>query len=169
MALYKWRGTGSAYWLPDSTITITDLTSIEPSAISHQDALDLSESTTGVTGFETSTSMVDVPILKYDVSPQIAGDQSFGSPQLVVVDDDGVDVVAQLRQQVIDLLDKGASGVLVFFLHTQEPTAGDRYYAIRLNVVNQVPTLSLDSVASTVGINFAAQTELVKGALAVAS
>lgn len=170
MALYMWRGTGSAYWLPgDIEVGAAGPTLAQ---ISDPDTLDLTDSTTGVSGFESTPNLISVPILRSRTPAQIAGEETFGTPQLVVVDEDGTDVgsVALLRQEVIDTLVPGTTGTLVFFLHTQNPTTAAKCYWVRLNVTAQTPALSLDATAATIAITCAAQHELRKGTVqAIAS
>lgn len=163
MALYMWRGTGSAFWLPEDVEvgengpTLANLTA--------PGVLDLTDSTTGLSGFETTPNNINVPILRSRTAYQIAGEETMGTPTLTVVDDDGTDSVAQLRQEVLDTLVPGAEGTLVFFLHTQDPDVGDKAYWQREKVSAQTPAFTLDAAASTVGITFAAQHALRKGAV----
>ncbi|MBO9555610.1 hypothetical protein [Cellulomonas sp.] len=163
MALYMWRGTGSAYWLP-ADIEVGPLGPTEEQ-LADPDVLDLTDSTTGVSGLETTPNNINVPILRSRTPIQIAGEETLGTPTLTVVDDDGTDSLALLRQEVLDTLTPGAEGTLVFFLHTQAPAVGDKCYWQREVVSAQVPTLTLDAAASTVGITFAASHALRKGAV----
>lgn len=163
MALYMWRGTGSAYWLPaDIEVGANGPTTAQ---IETAGVLDLSDSTTGLSGFETTPNNVNVPILRSRTSYQIAGEETLGTPTLTVVDDDGTDSIADARQLVIDTLEVDEEGTIVFFLTTQDPQAGDRCYWQREKVSAQTPTLSLDAAASTIGVTFAAQHPLRKGVL----
>lgn len=165
MALYMWRGTGSAYWLP-AKFTVGDA---GPTAdmLADPDTIDLTDAVTGLSGFDPSQSLINVPILRSRTPAQIAGEETFSNPQLVLVDDngEGVDPVSVLRQEIIDELVPGVEGTVVFFLHSQNPQPGDRSYHVRSAVTSQVPALSLDATASTIAINLAAQHDLKKGAL----
>lgn len=165
MALYMWRGTGSAYWLP-GTINVGS-TGPTVAQINDTDTIDLTDAVTGLSGFEASQSFINVPILRSRTPAQIAGEETFSNPQLVLVDDngEGTDPVATIRQQIIDELVPGVGGTVVFFLHTQDPQPTDRCYWLRADVASQTPALSLDATASTIAINLAAQHELRKGTL----
>jgi len=167
MALYMWRGTGSAYWLP-GTIEV-DAAGPTYDQLTADGVLDLTDSTTGLTGLDTTPNNINVPILRSRTSYQIAGESTMGTPVLTVVDDDGTDSIAELRQLVIDNLVADEEGTLVFFLHTQDPEPGAKCYWQREKVSAQMPTLSLDAAASTVGITFAAQHPLRKGVLSAAT
>lgn len=165
MALYMWRGTGSAFALPaDIEVGPNGPTLAQ---INDADTLDLTDSTTGLSGFESTPSLIAVPILRSRTPIQIAGEETFGTPQLIVVDENGADAdaVALLRQEVIDTLVPGTTVTIVFFLNTQTPALASRCYWIRVNVTAQTPTLSLDASAATIGITLAAQHELRKGAV----
>lgn len=167
MSLYMWRGTGSAYWLPD-TVNVA-LTGPTLAQLTGTGVIDLTDSTTGVSGLDTQQNTINVPVLRSRTAYQIAGEATMGTPSLTVVDDDGTDSVATARKAVIDTLVDGVEGTLVFFLHTQDPAAGDRCYWQREKVTAQMPSLSLDAAASTIAITFAAQHELRKGAVAGAT
>lgn len=165
MALYMWRGTGSAYWLPAKfTVGPSGPTA---DMLSDPDTIDLTDAVTGLSGFETSQNFINVPILRSRTPAQIPGEETFSNPQLVLVDDngEGADPVSIARQEIIDELVAGVSGTVVFFLHSQDPQPTDKCYWVRADVASQVPALSLDATASTVAINLAAQHELRKGAL----
>ena len=163
MSLYMWRGTGSAYWLPaDVDVALTGPTAAQ---IAGTGVVDLTDSTTGLSGLDTQQNTINVPVLRSRTAYQIAGEATMGTPTLTVVDDDGTDAVATARQHVIDTLVPGEEGTLVFFLHTQSPENGDRCYWQREKVSAQTPALSLDAAAATIAITFAAQHELRKGAL----
>lgn len=163
MSLYMWRGTGSAYWLPSSVnVALTGPTSAQ---LADPGTVDLTDSTTGLSGLDTQQNTINVPVLRSRTSYQIAGEATMGTPTLTVVDDDGTDAIAVARKKVIDTLTVGEEGTLVFFLHTQAPANGDRCYWQREKVSAQMPTLSLDAAAATIGITFAAQHELRKGAI----
>lgn len=168
MALYMWRGTGSAYWLPDTITVGNDGPTVDD--IDASGVLDLTDAVTGLSGFETTPSLINVPILRSRTPAQIAGEETFSNPQLVLVDDDGtgVDPVSVQRQLIIDELVPGESGTVVFFLHTQDPDVGDKCYWVRADVTAQVPALSLDATAATVAITLGAQHELRKGELQAA-
>lgn len=163
MALYMWRGTGSAYWLPADIEVGPDGPTAEQ--LTDPDVLDLTDSTTGVSGLETTPNNINVPILRSRTPIQIAGEETLGTPTLTLVDDAGTDTLAVLRQEVLDTLTPGAEGTLVFFLHTQDPAVGDKCYWQREQVTAQVPTFSLDASAATVGVTFAAAHALRKGAV----
>lgn len=168
MSLYMWRGTGSAYWLP-AEIEV-DPTGPTVADIQDADTIDLTDALTGISGFEATQNLISVPILRSRTPEQIAGEETFSNPQLVLVDDDGAgaDSVALLRQQILDELDRGTVGTLVIFPHTQSPTATDKCYWVRVEVTSQIPTLSLDATAATVAINLAAKHELRRGSLQAA-
>lgn len=163
MALYMWRGKGSAFFLPETI----DVAAGGPTTAQIEDpgTLDLTDATTGLSGFETTPNMINVPLLRSRTPAQIVGEETFGNPQLIVVDDDGVDALADLRQTIIDTLVPGVAGTIVFFLTSQDPQTGDRCYWVKVSVGGQTPALSLDAVASTVAINLAAQHALLKGVL----
>lgn len=165
MALYMWRGTGSAYWLPGTITVGPDGPTVDQ--LTDPDTIDLTDAVTGLSGFEASQAFINVPILRSRTPAQIAGEETFSNPQLVLVDDNGEggDPVSIIRQLLIDELIPGVTGTVVFFLHTQDPQPTDRCYWLRSDVASQTPALSLDATASTIAINLAAQHELRKGAL----
>jgi len=167
MALYMWRGTGSAFWLPE-TIQVAD-GGPELTMFDDPEVIDLTDGVTGLSGFETTPSMINTPVLRSRTSLQIPGESTFGNPQLVIVDDNGVDADALKRQEILDSLVEDVAGTLVFFMHTQVPAVGERCYWLKASVNGQVPALSLDAQSATVAINLAAQSALKKGAVVASS
>lgn len=166
MALFMWRGTGSAYAVPVSVLSggapsLADIT--DP------DTVDLTDALTAVSGFDSTPNNIATPVLRSKTPIQIPGEVTLGNPVLTLVDDPGEDDAATARQRALDELQAGTEWTLVFFMNTQEPDNGDRGYYIPVTVSNQVPTLSLDAVAATIAINCAAKEELAPFVLGAAS
>jgi hypothetical protein len=166
MALFMFRGTGSAFFLP-ANIDTSD--GISADMLEAEGAIDLTDAINGMTGFEPSSSPINVPVLRSRQSLQIPGERTFGNPQIVLVEDDGVDVTAQARQLALQTLEADVAGTLVIFRNTQDPEVGDTYYKMKVAVDSQVPSFTLDAAAATTAINLAPQEELTKGQLLAAS
>ena len=165
MALFMFRGTGSAYWLPDSE----EVAEGGPTTAQIADAVDLTDGVNGMSGFEPSSSPINVSVLRSRQSLQIPGERTFGNPQIVVVEDDGTDSTAVARQLILATLEEDESGTLVIFRNTQDPATGDTCYWMRASVDSQVPSFTLDAAAATTAINLAPQEALKKGVLDPAS
>lgn len=168
MSLFMFRGTGSAYWLPSSFDIAEDgLTAADLAAAG---VLDLTDAINAMSGFEPSSSPINVPILRSRQAAQIPGEETFGNPQIVLVEENGADTdsVAVLRQTILDTLIRDATGTLVIFRTTQTPAAGDDFFYVRSAVASQVPNLTLDAAAATTAINLTPQHELRKGKVAAA-
>lgn len=165
--LYPFRGTGCALWLPDSIeVGINGPTKAD---ITDPDVVDLTDAINAMSGFEPQVSTVNVATLRSLQSYQIDGEQTFGTPSLTLVEDEGTGALSEARQAALDALPKGAAGVLVIFRATQEPDDGDKGYWIRLGVSNQVPNLTLDVAAATTAVNFKAQSDLTPFVLGATS
>lgn len=161
MALFMFRGTGSAYWLPGTE----EVAAGGPTDAQILSAIDLTDGINGMSGFEPSSSPINVPVLRSRQSLQIPGERTFGNPQIVVVEDDGTDTVALARQEILDTLEENAEGTLIVFRNTQDPQVGDTAYWLRASVDSQVPSFTLDAAAATTAINLAPQQALQKGEL----
>ncbi len=165
MALFMFRGTGSAYWLP-GTVEVADggPTSAQ---LADENALDLTDAINGLSGFEPSQSPINVPILRSRQSAQIPGEETFGNPQIVLVEENGADTtdVSTLRELILTTLVADAVGTLVIFRTTQDPQTGDTCYFTRSTVASQVPNLTLDAAAATTAINLTPEYALRKGVL----
>lgn len=163
MALFMFRGTGSAYWLPSSIdiaedgLTLPDLVATG--------ALDLTDGVNGLTGFEPSSSPINVAVLRSRQSAQIPGEETFGNPQIVLVEENGADSdsVATLRKTILSTLERDVTGTLVIFRTTQDPEVGDDFFYVRATVANQTPNFTLDAAAATTAINLTPAHELRKG------
>lgn len=163
MSAYMWRGKGSAFFLngydrPESG-------NIPASAFAPgEDVWDLSESTTGLSGFERSSNPINVPILKFLQEEQIAGPEQFATPRLDFVHATGDSAQAERRRELIRNFVPGqTSGLLVFFLETQEPTDEDEFYSIPVGVSSKQPNLTLDAQASQVFVNLTASGPMLEG------
>ena len=168
MSLFMFRGTGSAYWLPSSIDIAEDgLTAADLEATG---VLDLTDAVNAMSGFEPSSSPINVPILRSRQSAQIPGEETFGNPQIVLVEENGEDsdAVAVLRQTILNTLIRDATGTLVVFRNTQDPETGDDFFYVRATVANQTPNFTLDAAAATTAINLTPQHELRKGTVATA-
>ena len=161
MALFMFRGTGSAYWLPGDT----EVAASGPTEAQIAAAVDLTDGINGMTGFEPSSSPINVPVLRSRQSLQIPGERTFGNPQIVVVEDDGTDTTAVARQLILATLEEDETGTLIIFRNTQDPQDGDVCYWMRARVDSQVPSFTLDAAAATTAINLAPQEALKKGVL----
>lgn len=168
MALFMFRGTGSAYWLPASFDVAAD--GLTAADLADPTVLDLTDAVNGLSGFEPSSSPINVPVLRSRQAAQIPGEETFGNPQIVLVEENGEDsdAVAVLRQTILDTLVRDATGTLVIFRTTQSPAAADDYFYVRSAVASQVPNLTLDAAAATTAINLTPQHELRKGTVAAA-
>lgn len=165
MALFMFRGTGSAYWLPGTievgeggptTAQLTDVAT-----------LDLTDALNAMSGFEPSSTPINVTVLRSRQALQIPGEEQFGNPQLTLVEENAADSteVAELRELILDTLVKDSTGTLVIFRNTQDPQPGDKCFWIRAAVANQVPNFTLDAAAATTAINLTPQHELKRGVL----
>lgn len=161
MALFMFRGTGSAYWLPGTE----EVAAGGPTDAQIASAIDLTDGINGMSGFEPSSSPINVPVLRSRQSLQIPGERTFGNPQIVVVEDDGTDSVALARQLILSTLEEDVEGTLIVFRNTQDPQVGDTAYWMRTSVDAQVPSFTLDAAAATTAINLAPQQALQKGAV----
>jgi hypothetical protein len=162
MSLFMWRGTGAAFWLPESAGEVGPGGPTEAQIAS---AIDLTDGVNGMTGFEPSDSPINVPVLRSRQSLQIAGERTFGNPQIVVVEDDGTDSIAAARQLILSTLEEDESGTLLIFRNTQDPQDGDVAYWLTARVSSQVPSFTLDAAAATTAINLAPSAALKKGAV----
>jgi len=162
MALFMFRGTGSAYWLP-SDIDIPE-DGLQVADLTATGALDLTDAVNAMSGFEPSSSPINVPILRSRQAAQIPGEETFGNPQIVLVEENGSDSdsVATLRQTILDTLVRDATGTLVIFRTTQTPEVGDDFFYVRATVASQVPNLTLDAAAATTAINLTPAHDLRK-------
>ncbi len=162
MALFMFRGTGSAYWLPSSfDIAEDDLTVPDLAATG---SLDLTDAVNSMSGFDPSSSPINVSILRSRQSSQIPGEETYGSPQIVLVEENGSDSdsIATLRKTILSTLVRDATGTLVIFRTTQSPAVDDDYFFVRATVASQVPNLTLDAAAATTAINLTPSHELRK-------
>lgn len=81
---YFRRGVSQCKFLP----TIASVTA--PSQAEITAGTDLTKAVTAIANFTTTVARITQPVLAYTVSPQIAGSQTFGSPQLTMLEDNGV-------------------------------------------------------------------------------
>lgn len=165
MALFMFRGTGSAFWLPPSIeVGVGGPTQAQ---ISDPDTLDLTDALNGMDGFEPSQTPINVQILRSRQAAQIPGEETFGNPLLVLVEENGTDSdsVAELRQQILETMVRDATGTLVVFRTTQDPVPGDVAYWLRSTVASQVPNFTLDAAAATTAVNLTPAHELRRGVL----
>ncbi|MCR6649704.1 MAG: hypothetical protein NVV70_16795 [Cellulomonas sp.] len=162
MSLYMLRGTGSAWWLRESD---GEVGPGGPTSSQIDLALDLTDGVNAMSGFEPSDSPVNVAVLRSKQSYQIAGERTFGNPQIVVVEDDGTDSIAIARQAILETLEEDEAGTLIVFTNTQDPEPGDKCFFLKARVSSQVPSLTLDAAAQTTAINLAPQDSLKKGVL----
>lgn len=169
MSLFMFRGTGSAYWLPSDIDIAED--GLRLADLADPDVLDLTDAINAMSGFEPSSSPINVPILRSRQSAQIPGEETFGNPQIVLVEENGADSdgVAALRELILDTLVRDASGTLVVFRTTQTPAVDDTYFYVRSTVANQTPNFTLDAAAATTAINLTPQHELRKAKVLAAT
>lgn len=165
--LFTFRGTGSAWWLPADVEVGEDGPTL--ANLSAEGVLDITDAVNAMSGFDPSVSNINVATLRSMQSYQIAGERTFGSPQIVLVEDAGSAAVSELRQLVIDTLTDDVAGTLVIFRETQDPEDGDKGYFIRLTVSFQSPNLTLDAAAATTAINLSAQSALKRFTLGATS
>lgn len=168
MALFMFRGTGSAFWLSSTfDIAADGLTAADLAAVG---ALDLTDAVNGLSGFEPSSSPINVPVLRSRQAAQIPGEETFGNPQIVLVEENGSDTdsVAVLRKTILSTLVRDVTGTLVIFRTTQDPETADDFFYVRATVASQVPNLTLDAAAATTAINLTPAHELRKGTVAAA-
>jgi len=159
MALFMWRGTGAAFWLPANI----QVAAGGPTTAQIEDGIDLTDGINAMAGFEPSSSPINVPVLRSRQSYQIPGERTFGTPSITVVEDDGTDAIALARQLILETLEQDEEGTLVILRNTQTPGTGDVAYWVRATVDSQVPGLTLDAAAATTVINLTPQEELRKG------
>lgn len=158
MALFMFRGTGSAFWLPevasDDGPTEQELTA----------GFDFSAAFNAIQGLEPQTNPINTPVLKYRAEIQIAGPETFGNIAITVVEDDGKGSSddALERQQLFEEMAEDTDGVLVLFRDTQDPEEGDTCFMTRGSVGSHTPNWDLGAQAATTDINFLPATPLMR-------
>lgn len=162
------RGTGEAYWLP----AVADLTQGGgPTEAELNAGIKLGAGFNAINGLARQRNPINTPVMRHRVELQIAGPEQFQSVSITVVEDDGTGIDSESieRQQILDTMEEGSTGVLVLFRYTQDPEVGDPCHMIALAVDDQEPNWDLGATAETTNINLTPSTPLYKGALKSAS
>ena len=84
VALFMFRGTGSAYWLP-GTIEVGE-GGPTTAQLTDPARLDLTDALNAMSGFEPSSTPINVTVLRSRQALQIPGEEQFGKPQITLVE-----------------------------------------------------------------------------------
>jgi|SRR5690625_159717 len=149
MALFMFRGTGAAYWLPevasDNGPTETELAA----------GFKFSRAFNNIQGLEPQQSPINVAVLEHKTELTIEGPETFNQVTITIVEDDGTGTSqdALVQQEALDTFEDGEEGVLVLSRTKKDPEAGDDVYMIRGAFGRQTPQWGLDAAAAVTDCN----------------
>lgn len=153
------RGVSGAWFVP--TISSTSA----PTAVEIAAGTELSAAVTAIENFETATSRISQPVLKYRVNPQIDGEQTFGDASMTLLEDDGVSGTdsAALAAAYTALADQ-VTGFIVLSPTSAAPAASDKVEVWPVKVGANNRQWTLDNEMAKYQVAFAVTDVPVKSA-----
>jgi len=153
------RGTSGAWFVP--TIASTSA----PTASEIIAGTDLGAAVTAIENFETTTSRISQPVLKYKVNPQIDGEQTFGDASMTLLEDNGVSGTdSAALQAAYTALADGATGFIVLSPKKQTPIAADKVEVWPVKVGANNRAWTMDNEMAKYQVAFAVTDVPVKNA-----